>query len=286
LKLFCLSLLLSIKAIESTGTILNEDSWNFTVVYENYAQLSPNYELAWNITTNEFRVQVIVHNIGWIGFGIHQLGSTDEKMVNGDVYTAIWNQTSGELQIDDRFAPISAQPDTDADTGNGCVDNILPGSTAGIQVQNGNSSWSGMRFARRLHTGDTNCDWDIVPGQMRVLWAFGPANNQFYYHRKNAGIVELNFFAANGSSPTGGVTGGATSSPSSTSSTTGQHHSQNSSDAQNGTSAAVVAAVVIGVIVLIVSVCNVVAAVILKRRRDHQHYEPIREKEPLVAEKH
>jgi len=202
------------------------------------------YTLSWNIQNDTINLELQTNVVGWIGIGWHQQGDNQQGMDRADLWTAIWNDTTGGFNVTDRWSKSIGPPSTDLSVGGTCQDNVMYGSLGNSFQTNFPFPVSIAAFSRKLKTGDTNCDVDIVPGIMTIVWAFG-TENLFGYHFENAGNFGIDFF---GNYSTGVLT----------TSTTGY---------VSGTGRDVNIAIVVGVIFFVLSVSCVVAAVVLRKKK-------------------
>eukprot|EP01119_Soliformovum_irregulare_P003402 TRINITY_DN138_c0_g2_i2.p1 TRINITY_DN138_c0_g2~~TRINITY_DN138_c0_g2_i2.p1 ORF type:complete len:561 (-),score=133.90 TRINITY_DN138_c0_g2_i2:188-1870(-) len=147
------------------------------LVYTNQKQLSPEYTIQWIIQDEHIFLQLNVTTTGWVGFGIGE--PTSGSMPGADIVTV--SVVNGAATITDRFAIDKIEPSVDS-----CQDWKL----ASAQETNGRTV---VEVYRKLVTNDTTQDRSILPGENRVVFAFG-SSDAFAYHGSNRGASALTFY--------------------------------------------------------------------------------------------
>eukprot|EP01119_Soliformovum_irregulare_P003401 TRINITY_DN138_c0_g2_i1.p1 TRINITY_DN138_c0_g2~~TRINITY_DN138_c0_g2_i1.p1 ORF type:complete len:562 (-),score=111.01 TRINITY_DN138_c0_g2_i1:56-1741(-) len=147
------------------------------LVYTNQKQLSPEYTIQWIIQDEHIFLQLNVTTTGWVGFGIGE--PTSGSMPGADIVTV--SVVNGAATITDRFAIDKIEPSVDS-----CQDWKL----ASAQETNGRTV---VEVYRKLVTNDTTQDRSILPGENRVVFAFG-SSDAFAYHGSNRGATSLTFY--------------------------------------------------------------------------------------------
>jgi len=204
--------------------------------------------------------QVNVSVAAWVGIGLHLGNSSDGGMTNADIYTSIWTVNgnasfSDNVTVADRWAKSVGLPGLDT-THTGCEENVINGSVSGYQDEV--NEITVYYFARKLDTGD-KCDWPIVSGNMKVIWAYG-ATNRFSKH-VNQGESIFPFLNGTGTTTSSSSTSGS----STTGLTTGSD--------QNGLTTLAGGAIAVGSIAFAIGVVNVILAVLVWKRRRQPNYE-------------
>jgi len=215
------------------------------VIYSGSVSPLPLFTFSWNVTADSLEVELQLDALAWVGFGLHVAGSTDEAMINADIYTANFNDT-GSITVDDRWSTEYDYPYTDLELNNSCTYDVETSTISGVQgTQN-----TVIRFSRKLDTGDADCDVVVENATQLLIFAFG-ISNEFDYHYGNATQLYINLFTGDIPSTTTGSTSGSSSDSGSDSSIT----------------ANVIVVIVLGIITASVAIAQVIAAVMMRKRR-------------------
>jgi len=247
------------------------------IAYQHYVLVNQYFGVSWSIEASNqtISIQLSIPTQAWVGVGFHQMNSSDKAMNDADIITAIWTNSTF-FTVDDRWSPLpSGQPPTDSSRG--CTYDILNNTVSGFQ----NSSITLVRFARKLNTGDQNCDQPIEHGTTNVIVAYGTSNN-FNIH-KEAVLFPLDLF---GSSSTTDITSSTTGAPTGSGETSSTSNSGTTTDGTSNSSKNVNIVIAIGVFVFVVSIANLIAAAILMRKRSNARSKVvIIESSPLLTDK-
>lgn len=143
---------------------------------------APNdYTIYWTVENNQINIALVVNTQGWVGFGIAE--PTSGGMAGSDILT-LYFADSGVLSYDDRYTFSETLPVVDQ-----CNNWIL---NSGQQTSDGHSVFE---LTRALDTGDPQ-DRPIVPGENRIIWAFGSTNVLSYHGYINRNAQSFVFYGA------------------------------------------------------------------------------------------
>jgi uncharacterized membrane protein len=166
---------------EGSISLFKGHSVNWTIVTSNpAATLSTVKELD---PDAQILVSVVAKTDAWAGFGFN---GELPKMVHSDVYIGIV-QTDGSIQFNDykigNDKGVGCPGDASgidgvcADTVRGCTNDLLTSSGHHEPAQEGEATGTlYLNWSRKLVTGDVNCDFEIVYGDMNVVGAMGKPN--------------------------------------------------------------------------------------------------------------
>jgi len=162
-----------------------------TIVPSDYpftAQLSSGAVLYWVFQGSVIELAISVQATGWVGFGPSKLGG----MVGSDVMFGSVDDNTGVVNVDDKIllAQQLGCPGVCSDTD----PNV--GGTYDILAFNGNqgNGTTQIKWRRKLVTGDTIADLDIIMGQQMVVYAWNPTLDIVTKHADNTKFsASLNF---------------------------------------------------------------------------------------------
>lgn len=144
---------------------------------------SPDYKIYWRVEGEDFYLALEVKTTGWIGFGLGE--PTSGSMPGADIVTV--SVVNGKGTATDRYALAKAMPLEDD-----CQDwNLLSGILSSFDYSKKASESDGKTLAelhRVLSPKDSTQDRPLVPGENRIIWAFGQSDS-FSYHESNRGLL-------------------------------------------------------------------------------------------------
>jgi len=240
----------------------------FDEVWQNYIVLHPKplLEFWWNIVEDEIHVQLRLHALSFIGLGFHN-GTSESGMVNADIIASEW--LPGGVFVSDHYAEAVGPPPND--TTNGCPDNVLPGYSGTQETVNGTAT-STVTWARKLNTGDSQCDQIISNRPTNVIWAFAQftskAPNRLGFHNKNSGVIVLNLLnPSSTSSSSSNLTTSSSASSTGNPSTSTTNSSGSESSGTAGINEATKIVIAVAFLVISLAVGNLVVAFFFRHRK-------------------
>jgi len=165
--------------------------------YKFSSQLSDNYKVYWKIFKDPLisadgadliEIAVQVTGTGWVAFGPSNTGS----MLESDIILG-WVTDDNQVVIDDYYITKrdSGCPGVCKDT------NSVIGGKNNILAYAGNQKdgVTQLKWLRKLKTGDTAGDIDIVEGQMDAIWGYHPDIDGIAKHNTNTkAAIKIDFF--------------------------------------------------------------------------------------------
>mmetsp|Transcript_17059 Transcript_17059/g.22328 ORF Transcript_17059/g.22328 Transcript_17059/m.22328 type:complete len:615 (-) Transcript_17059:1887-3731(-) len=133
-------------------------------------------------------IKVVAKTTGWIGFGFGE--PTSGSMIGADIVTASVDDSRGFVEVKDWFVGWSAYP-WNSDSLYPVQD---PGESDWVALSGYvKDGWTTVILKRSLSTGKED-DRDIVPGKMKIIYAYG-YGSEVSYHGLNRGSAEVDFMS-------------------------------------------------------------------------------------------